>query len=42
VTQFMISLLSELNLSPELETIPLTVPEAATMLRKILREGGVA
>jgi energy-coupling factor transport system ATP-binding protein len=41
VTQFMISLLAKLDRSPQLETIPLTVGEAASMLRKILREGGV-
>jgi energy-coupling factor transport system ATP-binding protein len=41
VTQFMISLLSKLNRPPQLETIPLTVEEAASMLRNILREGGV-
>jgi energy-coupling factor transport system ATP-binding protein len=42
VTQFMISLLSKLNRSPQLETVPLTVAEAASMLRKILHQGGVA
>jgi energy-coupling factor transport system ATP-binding protein len=42
VTQFMISLLPHLNRSLQLETVPLTVAEAASMLRKILHEGGVA
>jgi energy-coupling factor transport system ATP-binding protein len=42
VTQFMISLFSKLNLSLGLDTIPLTVEEAASMLRKILHDGGVA
>jgi energy-coupling factor transport system ATP-binding protein len=42
VTQFMISLLSKLNRSPQLETIPLTVAEAASMLRNMIREAGVA
>jgi ABC-type multidrug transport system ATPase subunit len=40
VTQFMISLLSRMNPSPRLETIPLTTEEAAAMLRGILRNGG--
>lgn len=42
VTQFMISLLSRLNRSPQLDTLPLTVAEAASMLRGILHDGGVA
>ena len=42
VTQFMISLLSRLNRSPQPDTIPLTVEEAASMVRRILHDGGVA
>jgi energy-coupling factor transporter ATP-binding protein EcfA2 len=40
VTQFMISLLSRLNRSPDLDAIPLTVEEAASMLRRILDDRG--
>ena len=42
VTEFMISFLSRLNRSPQSERIPLTVEEAAGMLREILHEGVVA
>lgn len=42
VTQFMISLLSKLNRSLQLDRIPITVEEAASMLQKILENGGVA
>lgn len=42
VTQFMIALLSKLNRLPRLDAIPLSVEEAASMLRKILQEEGSA
>lgn len=41
VTQFMISLLSKLDRSPQLDKIPITVEEASSMLQKILENGGV-
>jgi energy-coupling factor transport system ATP-binding protein len=39
VTQFMTLLLARLNRAPRLDTIPLTVEEAASMLRGILNDG---
>jgi energy-coupling factor transport system ATP-binding protein len=39
VTQFMTLLLARLNRAPRLDTIPLTVEEAALMLRGILNDG---
>jgi energy-coupling factor transport system ATP-binding protein len=42
VTEFMISLLSHLHRSPQLETLPLTVEEAAGMFKQILRENVAA
>ncbi len=42
VTQFMISLLSLLNHSPELDRIPITVEEAASMLKRMLDSRTVA
>ncbi len=40
VTQFMISLLAQMDRSPDSRTIPLTVEEAVPMLRTILSGGG--
>lgn len=42
VTQFTIALLSRLNRSPRLDAIPISVEEAASMLRRILQEEGAA
>jgi energy-coupling factor transport system ATP-binding protein len=39
VTQFMTLLLARLNRAPRLDTIPLTIEEAALMLRGILNDG---
>ncbi len=41
VTEFMISLLARLNRTPQPDTVPLTVQEAAGMFREILRESAV-